>query len=180
MQTDLQTDRQTHIATYRAAIAAKNSIIGDIYKVQSYDTSRINNTEIFHLQRPKIFSDKEANKSYTEQVVIDPDDHMSIEWKQTFRQTCEEFTDVINPNPGRYNNSYGDVDCSMDFYSKPPPAVKARLPNYSTDKLKIMGEQMDKMEEMGVLAKPEDVGVIPTFVVPSLLVPIQRKESGGL
>ena len=38
-----------------------------------------------------------------------------------------------------------------------------------------MAEQMDKMEEMGVLAKPEDVGVILTFVVPSLHVPKPEK-----
>ena len=76
---------------------------------------------------------------------------MSKEWKEVFKQVCDEFTDVINPNPGRYNNYYGDVDCSIDFYSKPPPAVKARLPNYSTEKLNIMAKQMDRMEEMGVL-----------------------------
>ena len=49
--------------------------------------------------------------------------------------------------------------------------ARARLPNYSTDKLKIMGELMDNLEEMGVLAKPEEVGVVPVFVVHSLLMP---------
>ena len=34
---------------------------------------------------------------------------------------------------------------------------------------------MDKMEKMGVLVKPEDVGVVPAFVVPSLLVPKPEK-----
>lgn len=34
-----------------------------------------------------------------------------------------------------------------------------------------MGNLMDDLEEMGVLAKPEDVGVVPAFVVPSLLTP---------
>ena len=95
----------------------------------------------------------EATKSYTDQVVIDPDNQMPIEFKKSFRRTCEDFRDVINPNPGRYNNSYGDVDCSIDFCSTPPPSVRARLPNYSNEKLKLMAEQMDKMEAMGVLAK---------------------------
>ena len=123
------------------------------------------------MQRPLIFSKSEANKSYTNDVKIDPDDQLAKVWKERFRRTCDRYSDVINPNPGRYNNHYGNVDCKIDFCSTPPPSVKARLPNYSTEKLKIMAEQMDKMEEMGVLAKPERVGVVPAFVVPSLLVP---------
>ena len=35
---------------------------------------------------------------------------------------------------------------------------------------------MDKLEEYGVLAKPDDVGVVPEFVVPSMLRP---KEEPG-
>ena len=128
-----------------------------------------------HLLRPKIFSGSEANKSYTHEVIIDPDNLMAKVWKERFKKTCERYSDVINPNPGRYNSYYGNVDCTIDFCSTPPPSVKARLPNYSTEKLKIMAELMDKMEGMGVLAKPEDVGVVPAFVVPSLLVPKPEK-----
>ena len=133
-----------------------------------------------HLERPEIFSKTEANKSYTEQVVIDPDNQLSQDWKNQFKDVCEHFIDVINPNPGRYNNYYGDVDCSIDFCSAPPPSVKARFPNYFHEKLKTMAELMDTMESMGVLAKPEDVGVVPSFVVPSLLVPKPDKDEWRL
>ena len=129
-----------------------------------------------HLKKPKLFVKKEANKSYTHQVIIDPDNQMTEQWKENFKKVCDDFTDVINPNPGRYNNYYGDVDCTIDFCSSPPPSVKARLPNYSHEKLKIMGDVMDKMESMGVLATPEKVGVVPSFVVPSLLVPKAEKD----
>ena len=118
---------------------------------------------------------QEENKSYTEEVKIDPDDQLAKVWKERFKRTCERFSDVINPNPGRYNNYYGNVDCSIDFCSTPPPSVKASLPNYSSEKLKIMDETMDKMEKMGVLEKLEDVGIVPAFVVPSLLVPKPEK-----
>ena len=128
-----------------------------------------------HLEKPAIFSKSEAGKSYTDEVLIDPDDQLAKVWKERFRKACERFSDVINPNPGRYNNYYGDVDCSIDFCSTPPPSVKARLPNYSTEKLNIMAETMDKMEKMGVLSKPEDVGVVPALVVSSLLVPKPEK-----
>ena len=81
-----------------------------------------------HLQKPSIFSKSEANKSYTDEVKIDPDNQLAKDWKDRFRKTCDMYMDVINPNPGRYNNYYGDVDCTIDFCSTPPPSVKARLP----------------------------------------------------
>ena len=30
---------------------------------------------------------------------------------------------------------------------------------------------MDKLEEWGVLVKPEDIGVVPEFILPSMLMP---------
>ena len=155
----------------------KNSPICDVTALTVLSCGKIckETKDQSHLQRPIIFSKSEANKSYTNDVKIDPDDQLAKVWKERFRRTCDRYSDVINPNPGRYNNHYGNVDCTIDFCSTPPPSVKARLPNYSTEKLKIMAEQMDKMEEMGVLAKPESVGIVPAFVVPSLLVPKPEK-----
>ena len=160
-------------------LVRKNMCIADITALKDVSQNCgkvcIQSSDKTHLKKPKIFLKSEANKSYTDQVVIDPDNQMPEEFRNSFRTTCEEFRDVINPNPGRYNNSYGDIDCSIDFCSTPPPSVRARLPNYSNEKLKLMAEQMDKMEAMGVLAKPEDAGVVPAFVVPSLLVPKPEK-----
>ena len=35
----------------------------------------------------------------------------------------------------------------------------------------MLAEKMDKLESWGVLRKPEDLGVVPEFVVPSMLTP---------
>ena len=35
----------------------------------------------------------------------------------------------------------------------------------------ILAQKMDQLEDWQVLAKPEQVGILPTFVCPSLLVP---------
>ena len=155
----------------------KNAVIADITAMKLISCNKICTVseDQSHLVRPAIFSKSEVNKSYTDQVKIDPDSQLDKEWNEKFRETCERFSDVINPNPGRYNNYYGNVDCTIDFCSTPPPSIKARLPNYSSEKLKLMADQMDKMEEMGVLARPENVGVVPAFVVPSLLVPKPEK-----
>ena len=42
----------------------KNSIVGDVCGIQLQDENVKDDTS--HLQRPKIFSHKEANKSYTD------------------------------------------------------------------------------------------------------------------
>ena len=119
-----------------------------------------------HLQHTKPVK---SSYEYLDQVVIDPNDQLGAEWRKKFKNLCTEFADTINPNPGRYDGIYGDINNSLDFISTPPPSVKARLPNYSSDKLKIMANLMDDLEAMGVLAKPEEVGVVPAFVVPSML-----------
>ena len=128
--------------------------------------------EKMHLQQPK---NLQTSRSYVEDVQIDPDKQLSTDWRMKFRNLCMEYSDIINPSPGRYNGFYGEIDNSIDFLTTPPPSVKARLPHYSTDKLKIMAKLMDDLENMGVLSKPEDVGVSPSFVVPSLLMPKPEK-----
>ena len=43
-----------------------------------------------------------------------------------------------------------------------------------------MANLMDDLEDMGVLAKPEEVGVVPAFVVPSMLQPKPEKNEWRL
>ena len=136
-----------------------------------------NSEDHSHLQHTKPVK---VSYEYLDKVVIDPNDQLGSEWKRKFKNLCKEFADTITPYPGRYNGAYGDIDNSLDFTSTPPPSVKARLPNYSTEKLKIMANLMDELETMGVLAKPEEVGVVPAFVVPSMLQPKPEKNEWRL
>ena len=162
------------------AFIKKNKPFADIVKIvdnSSKNSSSVNkilppSTDNFHLQRQVALKNDEK---YIDQVVIDPDDQLDIMWKNKFKDLCMEYADTINPHPGRYNGYYGEIDNSIDFISTPPPSVKARLPNYSADKLKLMAKLMDDLESMGVLAKPEDMGIVPAFVVPSLLMPKPEK-----
>ena len=109
--------------------------------------------------------------SYTDEVKIDPDKTIPHQWRQHFSDVMTQFSDIIDPNPGMYNNYFGNIDCSLNFIKDPPASIKARLPSYSHEKLVEMANMMDQMEAMGVLAKPEDIGVIPRNVHTSYLVP---------
>ena len=110
-------------------------------------------------------------KDHTDQVIIDPDRKLSDEWRNRFKSICSNFSDIITPKPGKYNGFYGRVDNSINFSNTPPPSVRAHLPKYSHDMLTIMGKKMDQLEEWGVLRKPEDLGIVPEFVLASMLQP---------
>ena len=136
-----------------------------------YDTSRPDLSHLILPDTPEI--DKTC--SYMKDIQVDPDNQLPSKWKDKFSTLCEEFDSIITPAPGKYNGYYGRVDNSLNFSSTPAP-IKARLPNYSHDKMVIQAREMDKMERYGVLDKPEDIGVVPLHVVPSMLVP--KSEPG--
>lgn len=118
---------------------------------------------------------KNDSKCYIDQIQIDPDGQMSTSWKKRFLNLCQTYSKIITPVPGKYNAAFGRVNTSINFSSIPPSNLKSYLPKYSHDMMKILGEKMDTLESWGVLRKPEDLGIIPEFVVPSLLVPKQEK-----
>ena len=51
-----------------------------------------------------------------------------------------------------------------------PPTQKTRLPSYNTETMKLLQEKMDELEELGVLARPEDIDVQIEHVSPSFLI----------
>ena len=123
---------------------------------------------------------KPETENFLSQVSIDPDNQLTGDWKQRFKSLCEVFADIINPRPGKYNGYYGMVDNSINFAACPPPTIRARLPKYSHEMLKILADKMDKLESWGVLRKPEELGIVPEFVVPSMLTPKPEKDEWRL
>ena len=57
-----------------------------------------------------------------------------------------------------------------------PTPRKGKLPLYKQSNLQLLQEEADKLEALGVLAKPEDVGVDVVYTSPSFLV---KKPQGG-
>ena len=117
---------------------------------------------------------------YVNEVVIDPDEKLPAQWRNRFKTICSNFRDIITPRPGKYNGFYGRIDNSINFSNTPPPSIRAHLPKYSHTMLQVMAKKMDKLEEWGVLRKPEDVGVVPEFVLSSMLQPKPGQEDWRL
>ena len=147
---------------HTASNSVINSCVNKVYDLGVKDLSHL---------IPPVLSHGHETEDYIQEVSIDPDNILSDTWKEKFLSICKKFSHVITPRPGRYNGFYGRVDNSINFATVPPPSIKARLPKYSQEMLKILGDKMDVLEKWGVLVKPEDIGVVPEFVLPSMLTP---------
>ena len=137
-----------------------------------YDISR---EDLTHLAPPDQLS--ADTSSYIQDISIDPDKQMSMSWRKRFTNLCESYSEIITPRPGRYNGAFGRVSTDINFVSKPPANLKTYLPKYSTDMLRTLADKMDTLESWGVLRKPEDLGIIPEYVVPSMLTPKPEKNN---
>ena len=145
----------------------KHDHIADVRSVKQTSVNKVlSPTDSYeHFEHYKDWND---NEDFIDDVTIDPDNQLSQFWKDKFRNLCVEFTDIINYRPSKYNGWYGDVDNSIDFSSQPPPTSKIHMPKYNDNMNQVLAEKMDQLERWGVLAKPEDVGVVPVFVCPSM------------
>ena len=166
--------KNEHFADLRSCLDVSTTSMekGNVYKI--YDTNLKDHSHLI----PS--STKNSHESFLNEIIIDPDNQLSPSWKQKFRSICENYSDIINPRPGKYNGFYGRINNSINFSATPPPTVRAHLPNYSHDMLQILAAKMDKLEDWGVLKKPEDIGVVPEFIVPSMLMPKAEKDEWRL
>lgn len=109
-------------------------------------------------------------------ISVDPDVQLSADQRERFVNLHMKYDGIFNPTIGRYNDHSGRLRASINIGKVEPPTVKARLPDYDDDTMHRLQEKSDELEELGVLAKPEDVDVVVEHVNPSFLV---TKPEGG-
>jgi hypothetical protein len=109
-------------------------------------------------------------------ISVDPDKQLLYEDKQCFHALHKQYDSVFDPTIGKYNDASGKVRAFINMGPVEPPAQKGRLPMYQRKDLETLQDKMDELEELGVLAKPESVGVTVQYVSPSFLV---KKPGGG-
>ena len=154
----------------------KSTHLADIRDTQSYKIPHqkqhpINSHNTDQFQFSKIAKIDEPPDKYLHLISVDPDNVLTEDQKEVFHKLNREFAHIFTPNPGRYNGSYGYIDNRLQFSAPPPPNSKTHIPNYAPKMNDLLAEKMDMLEEWGVLAEPEALGVSVEFVSPSLLVP---------
>ena len=111
-----------------------------------------------------------SSDNFTQQISVDPDNVFSPELKEKFHALHRKYNRVFDSSYEGYNHSYGKFEAVVNMGNVKPPQRKGKLPQYSRDKLSTVQEHFDKLEKLGVLAKPESIGVNVEYVNPSFLV----------
>ena len=160
--------KHSHVADLRTCTRVETKLPpeggGSVNRI--YDISR---NDLSHFIHP--LESLPTDENHLNEISLDPDDQMPVTWKNEFKSLCHSFRDIITPIPGRYNGAFGQVSTDINFTSTPPSTLKTYLPKYSHEMMQTLGKKMDVLESWGVLRKPEDLGIIPEFVMPSMLTP---------
>ena len=108
------------------------------------------------------------------QVQTDPDNRLTPKMREKFKNVTRRYKKLFTKRPGKYNGTMGAVSNNLTFSGVPPRNEKVRVPNYSKDMNNKLADRMDELEDMGVLAFPESIGVEVAFLSPSFLIPKDR------
>ena len=77
-----------------------------------------------------------------------------------------------------YNGSMGLFGATVNMGAIQPPPLQrnGRVPQYACNKLLELHRKFDELENQGVFARPESLGITAEYLNPSFLV---KKTSGG-
>ena len=108
-----------------------------------------------------------------DKIQLDPDNILSPSEQKVFQDVIYQFKSCFTSKLGRYNGELGNMDARvvMNNNKIEPPSFPFRKVNQPEALNKKQQEVMDAMEADGILVRPEDVGIVPTHVHPSFMVP---------
>ena len=113
---------------------------------------------------------------FSDAVCLDPSSALPEHTRREFQSLHAEFDDVFDPAFTGYNGAVGPFEAVVNMGPVQPPQRKGRLPLYSRSNLVDLQEKFDTLEQQGVFARPEDVGISVEYLNPSFLV---KKANGG-
>ena len=120
-------------------------------------------------------SDKSNLGLHSQPVSIDPSNIFNADQCSEIKDIHSTFDNVFGPVTTGYNGSFGPIQAVVNMGPTPPPQRRGRLPLYPAKNMQLLQEHLDILEEQGVLAKPETLGINVEYVNPTFLV----KKSDG-
>lgn len=110
-------------------------------------------------------------------VVLNPDGILDNDSSARFAALHQQFDAVFDPHYGTYNHRFGRFEAVVNMGPEKPQQRKGRVPQYSRDKLVELQAKFDEMDSLGVLAKPESLGITVEYLNPSFLVKKPNREN---
>lgn len=112
-----------------------------------------------------------GNVFYSQSIIVDPDNILPADLRIKFDDLNRKYDHVFDPIISKYNGYSGNIEGNVNMGKALPPQRKARMPHYNREKLVQLQEKFDELEQVGVFAKPEDIGVPVEYLNMSFLVP---------
>ena len=106
---------------------------------------------------------------------LDPAHTLPVEVRSSFMALHKDYDTVFSPEFQRYNGAEGPLKAIVNMGPVLPPQRKGRLPQYPKDKLVELQNKFDILEQQGVFAHPENLGITVEYLNPSFLV---KKPNG--
>ena len=101
-------------------------------------------------------------------VSIDPHGLLSDSVRAEFAATIAQYDSVFEPVFPGYNGAVGDIHGTVNIGAVQPPQRRGHLHQYNRQRLSELQSKFDELEALGVVRKPEDVGVAVEYVHPLL------------
>ena len=117
---------------------------------------------------------------HSDSIVVNPDSTLTAQESQSFKQLLREFDTVFDPNYSQYNHAFGHYEAVVNMGPVQPPQRKGRVPQYSRNKLQELQNEMDRLEEMGVFAKPEQANITVEYLNPTFIVRDPKRDKSRL
>ena len=77
--------------------------------------------------------------------------------KARFNTFLDEYDHVFHPNIKGYNGAEGPFQAKVNIGPVEHPQRKGRLPQNALDKLVLLQEKFDQLENLGVFKRPEEI-----------------------
>jgi hypothetical protein len=110
---------------------------------------------------------------YMKQISIDPDNILTKCQKEKLYAVHSKYHQVFDGNlNGGYNGCSGPSLADFDFLNNSrPPVNHGKAPIYAREKdLDLLQAKIDELEEQGVVQKAAELGIVPRYAVPCMLV----------
>lgn len=107
---------------------------------------------------------------HSDTIRLDPDNILQETDRQRFRVLHTTHDSVFNTKFGGYNGAAGKFEARINMGPVLASQRKRILSQYFKDKIQILHEKCDGLEELKVLRRPEDVNINVEYVHPSFLL----------
>ena len=113
---------------------------------------------------------------HSDSVIINPDKILSKEDSDAFKSLVREYDTVFDPEYSTYNHAFGRFEAVVNMGTAKPPQRKGRVPQYSRGKLVELQTELDRLENLGVFAKPEQMDTTVEYINPTFLVKDPKRD----